>query len=96
MKIKPLRDQVVIETLKEKETKGSIILPDTVEKERPERGKVVAIGSGKIDSNGNKIPMEIKVGDIVLFTKYSPNEIKVDEKELLILREQDILAVLGK
>ncbi len=94
MKIKPLSDRVLIEPLREEKRKGGIILPDTVEKERPEKGKIIAVGPGKIDDNGKKIPMSVKKGDKVLFTKYGPNEIKVDEKEYLIAREEDILAII--
>ncbi len=94
MKIKPLSDRVLIEPLREEKRKGGIILPDTVEKERPEKGKILAVGPGKIDDNGKKIPMSVKKGDKVLFTKYGPNEIKVDEKEYLIAREEDILAII--
>ncbi len=92
-KIKPLRDQVLLEALKEEKKKGSIILPDTVQKERPEKAKVIAVGPGKFE-NGKLVPMSLKKGDIVLFTKYGPNEIKVDDKEYLIAREEDILAVI--
>jgi len=94
MKIKPLGDRVLIEPLREEKRKGGIILPDTVEKERPEKGKIVAVGPGKVDDNGKKIPMSVKKGDKVLFTKYGPNEIKVDDKEYLIAREEDILAII--
>ncbi len=94
MKIKPLGDRVLIEPLHEKKKKGGIILPDTVEKERPEKGRIVAVGSGRVDDDGKKIPMSVKKGDKVLFTKYGPNEIKVDEKEYLIAKEEDILAVI--
>jgi len=94
MKIKPLGDRVLIEPLREEKKRGGIILPDTVEKERPEKGKVVAVGPGKVDDNGKKIPINVKKGDKVLFTKYGPNEIKVDEKEYLIAREEDILAII--
>ena len=97
-KIKPLGDRVLIEPLREEKRKGGIILPDTVEKERPEKGKIVAVGPGKVDDNGKKIPMSVKKGDKVLFTKYGPNEIKIDspagEKEYLIAREEDILAIV--
>lgn len=96
MKIKPLRDQVLLETLKEEKKKGSIILPETVEKERPEKGKVVAVGAGKMDDKGKRIPLDVKKGDIVLFTKYGPHEIKVDEKDYLIADEKDILAIIEK
>jgi len=87
----------VIEPLKEgKEgkTKSGIYLPETVDKERPEQGKIVAVGTGKINEDGKRIPMGVKKGDVVLFTKYGPNEIKVDGKEYLIAKEEDILAVL--
>ncbi|TSC91255.1 MAG: chaperonin GroES [Parcubacteria group bacterium Gr01-1014_2] len=100
MKIRPLRDHVLIEPLKEEKKKGGIILPDTVEKDRPEKGRVLAVGPGKTDQNGKRIAMEVKKGDIVLFTKYGPNEIKVEDKksgkevEYLIAKEEDILAVI--
>ena len=100
MRIKPLRDNLLLEPVKEEKKKGGIILPDTVEKDRPEKGRVLAVGSGKIDKDGKKIPMEVKKGDIVLFTKYGPNEIKVEDKktgkevEYLIAKEEDILAVI--
>jgi len=92
-KIKPLRDQVLLEPIKESKKKGSIILPETVQKERPEQAKVVAVGPGKW-LEGKLVPLSVKKGDIVLFTKYGPNEIKVDDKEYLIAREEDILAVI--
>jgi chaperonin GroES len=94
MRVKPLGDRVLIEPLREEKRRGGIILPDTVEKERPEKGKIIAVGPGKIDDNGKKIPMSVKKGDVVLFTKYGPNEIKIDDKEYLIAREEDILAII--
>lgn len=95
MIIQPLDDKVVIKPLDEEEkTKGGIVLPDTAEKEKPEKGKVVAVGPGKILDNGARSPMAVKKGDVVLFTKYSPNEIKIDGKEVLIVSESDILAIL--
>lgn len=96
MNIKPLHDRVLIEPLKEKggKTKSGIYLPETIGKERPEQGTIVAVGPGKFDEDGNRIPMTVKKGDLVLFTKYGPNEIKVDDKEYLIAREEDILAIL--
>lgn len=95
MNIKPLSDHVLIEPQKvEEKTKAGIFLPDTASKEKPEQGKVVAVGPGKKDETGKIIPMEVRVGDVVLFTKYGPNEIKVDEKEYLIAREEDILAII--
>ena len=94
MKIHPLSDRVLIEPLREERKRGGIILPDTVEKERPEKGRVVAIGLGRVDDNGKKVPLSVKKGDVVLFTKYGPNEIKVDDKEYLIAKEEDILAIV--
>jgi len=94
-KIKPLRDHILIEPIKEEEkTKSGIFLPDTVSKERSEQGKVIAIGSGKKTDDGKIIPLSIKPGDIVLFSKYGPSEIKVDGKEYLIASENDILAII--
>jgi chaperonin GroES len=96
MNIKPLSDRILIEPISvEEKTKFGIILPEAVEKERPEQGKVIAVGPGKVVPElGKRIPTSVKVGNIVLFTKYSPNEIKVDGKEYLIAREEDILAIL--
>jgi chaperonin GroES len=93
-KIKPLAGHVLIEPLREEKRKGGIILPETVEKERSEKGKVVAVGAGRLDKDGKRIAPEVKKGDVVIFTKYGPNEIKVDEKEYLIAKEEDILAVI--
>ena len=93
MKIKPLRDQVLLEPIKEEKKKGGIILPDTIHKERPEQAKVIAVGPGKT-VEGKLVTLSIKKGDVVLFTKYGPNEIKVEEKEYLICREEDILAIV--
>jgi len=95
MKIKPLDDRILIEPAsKEQQTESGIVLPDTADKEKPEQGKVIAVGLGKIDNNGKRIPMTVKVGDVVLFTKYGPNEIKIDDKEYLIAKEEDILAII--
>ncbi|MCK4466158.1 MAG: co-chaperone GroES [Bacteroidales bacterium] len=95
MKIKPLSNNILIESIKEEEkTKSGILLPDTAEKEKPEQGKVIAVGPGKTLSSGKILPINVKKGDIVLFTKYSPNEIKVDGKEYLIAKEEDILAII--
>lgn len=102
MNIKPLEDRVLIEPMTEKDlprgkagrTKSGIVLPDTADKEKPEQGKVVAVGPGRIDSNGKRIPMSVKKGDIILFTKYAPNEIKINNKEYLIAKEEDILAII--
>lgn len=94
MKITPLSDHILLEPIREEKKKGGIILPDTVDKERPEKGKVVAIGPGKLNQDGNRVPLEIKKGQVVLFKKYGPDEIKIDNKEYLIVREEDILAVI--
>jgi chaperonin GroES len=94
MKIKPLNDRILIEPLREEKKRGGIILPETVDKERPEQGKVLAVGPGKIDEDGKRMPMSVKRGDVILFTKYGPNEIKVGEKEYLIAREEDVLAII--
>ena len=96
MKINPLGDRVVVEPEKKEagKTKSGIYLPETMDKERPEQGTVIAVGPGKLTDAGKRIPMSVKKGDKVLFTKYGPNEIKVAEKEYLIAREEDILAIL--
>mgnify|MGYP000901023159 CR=1 FL=1 len=92
--IKPLGDRVVVEAIAKEETTASgIVLPDTA-KEKPQEGKVTAVGSGAL-KDGQRIPLEVKVGDRVLFSKYAGTEVKYDGKELLIMRESDILAVLG-
>jgi chaperonin GroES len=95
MRIKPISDHILIEPIKEEEkTKTGILLPDTAEKERPEQGKVIAVGPGKKDRKGNRFPLEVKQGNRVLFTKYGPSEIKVDNKDFLIAKEEDILAII--
>ena len=92
--IKPLGDRVLIEPITDAEkTKSGIYLPDTASKERPEQGKVIATGPGRI-VDGKLQPMGVKKGDIVLFTKYGPNQIKVDDQEYLIAKEEDILAII--
>ena len=95
IKIKPLGDRVLIEPIAENEkTKAGIYLPDTASKERPEQGRVVAVGEGRTLDSGKVIPTKVKIGDKVLFTKYGPNEIKVEGKEYLIAKEEDILAII--
>ena len=95
MKIKPISDHILIEPMKaEEKTKAGILLPETAEKDRPEQGKVIAVGPGKKDKTGKAVPLEVKTGDTVLFTKYGPTEIKVDGKEYLIARQEDILAII--
>ena len=96
MKIRPLHDRVVVRRLEaEQRTESGIIIPDTA-KEKPIEAKVVAVGPGKLDDEGRRIAMDVKEGDIVLFAKYSGNEIKIDGEEHLILREDEILAILEK
>ncbi len=96
MKVKPLQDRVLIKRVEEEtKTKGGIIIPDTA-KEKPQEGLVVAVGSGKVTDKGNRVTPEVKKGDRILFGKYSGTEIKVDGEEHLILREDDILAILEK
>ena len=95
MNIKPLGERVLVEPLKEGEVnKGGIIIPDSA-KEKPQEGKVIAVGTGKIDDSGNKVPFNVKEGDTVLLPKYGGTEVKLDDKEYLIVREDDILAVIG-
>jgi chaperonin GroES len=95
MNIKPLNDHVVVKPAANEEvTKAGIVLPDTVDKEKPEKGEVVAIGPGKMLDNGQRAAMSVKVGDVVMFKKYSPDEIKVDDKEYLVISESDILAII--
>ena len=93
-KIRPLHDRLLVKRIEEKETvKGGIIIPDTA-KEKPQEGEVLAVGNGKVLENGTKIPLDVKVGDKILFGKYSGTDIKVDGEEVLILREDEVLAVL--
>ncbi|MFA5755052.1 MAG: co-chaperone GroES [Candidatus Paceibacterota bacterium] len=95
MKIKPLSNNIIIEAIKELEkTKGGILLPQTAEKDRPQQGKVFAVGPGKTNSQGKVIPMSIKKGDTILFSKYGPHEIKVDNKDYLVLSQDDVLAII--
>lgn len=92
IKLQPLGDRVVVQPSEEEEvSKGGIILPDTV-KEKPQRGMIIAVGPGRLDEEGKRIPMEVKKGDKVIYSKYAGSEIKQDDKEVLILRESDILA----
>ena len=94
MNIQPLADRVLVEPMEPAEVKkGGIIIPDTA-KERPQEGKIIAVGSGRMTDDGNKIKMEVSVGDKILYGKYSGSEVRVDDKDLLIMRESDILAVV--
>jgi chaperonin GroES len=94
MKVRPLHDRVIVKRVKEEETtKGGIIIPDTA-KEKPVEGKVVAVGDGKVGDDGKKIAMEVKAGDKVLFGKYAGTEIQIEGEEHLIMREDDIIAIV--
>jgi len=94
MKIRPLHDRLLVERLEEKEVKkGGIIIPDTA-KEKPQEAKVIAVGNGKVTDEGKKIRLDVKAGDKILFGKFSGSEVKIDDKEYLILREEDVLAIL--
>ncbi len=96
MKVKPLQDRILVERLQEEEkTKSGLFIPDAA-KEKPMQGKVIAVGSGRTSEDGKKIPLEVKEGDLVLFAKYSGNEIKVDDEEYLIMKEDDVLAIIEK
>jgi chaperonin GroES len=95
-KLQPLADRVLVRPIeKEEKTKSGIYLPDTA-KEKPQEGEVIAVGPGRIDETGKRIPMDLKVGDRVIYAKYGGMEIKVDEEEMMILRESDILAKKSK
>jgi len=95
MNFKPLSNRVFIEPMEEdKTTKSGIVLPDTAEKEKPIKGKVIAVGPGKFNDKGERTPMSVKVGNIVLFKKYGPDEIEVEDKKYLVGDEDDILAII--
>ncbi len=94
MKLRPLQDRIVVKRVEEEtKTKGGIIIPDTA-KEKPAEGKVIAVGSGKIDDQGKRIPIEVKEGDRILFGKYAGSEVKIEGDEFLIMREDDVLGVI--
>ncbi len=94
MGYKPLGDRLLVKPKpSEEKTKSGIVLPDSA-KEKPQEGKVIAVGAGAIDDNGKKIPMEVKVGDVVLYSKYSGTEVKIDGEEHLIIKESDVLAIV--
>lgn len=95
MNLQPLNDHIFIEPMdEEKTTKSGIVLPDTAEKQKPIRGKIVAVGPGKLNEKGERVPMSVKIGDVVLFKKYGPDELEVDEKKYLVGEESDILAII--
>ncbi len=94
MKIRPLQDRILVQRVKEEEkTKGGIIIPDTA-KEKPAEGKVMAVGKGKIGDDGKAIPLDVKKGDLILFSKYGGTEVKISGEEYLIMREDDVLGVI--
>lgn len=95
VKIRPLYDHILVEPLKlEDKTKSGIYLPQTADKEKPDQGKVIAVGEGKVKQDGKTRKLSVKIGDIVLFSKYSPTEIKINNKEYFILKEDDVLAII--
>jgi chaperonin GroES len=95
MKIRPLQDRVIVKRLEDEDekTKGGIIIPDTA-KEKPQRGKIIAVGKGKQNDDGKVVPLDVKKGDVILFGKYAGSEVKLDGEEHLIMREDDILGVI--
>ncbi|MFH1836508.1 MAG: co-chaperone GroES [Candidatus Omnitrophota bacterium] len=96
MKVKPLYDRILVEVLEaEEKTKGGILLPDNA-KEKPQQAKVVAVGKGRVSDEGKLIELEVKTGDVILFGKYSGTELKIDGKELMMLKEEDVLGIVSK
>ena len=94
MNVRPLHDRLLVQRIEEKETvKGGIIIPDTA-KEKPQEGKVIAVGNGKVNEAGKKIPLDVKAHDRILFGKYSGSEVKVDDQEYRIMKEEDVLAII--
>lgn len=94
MKVRPLHDRIIVKRLEEEEkTKGGIIIPDTA-KEKPFEGRVIAVGDGRVKEDGTKIPMEVKQGDRILFAKYAGTDVKIDGEDHLIMKEDDVLAVI--
>jgi len=95
MKLKPIFDNIVVKKItNEQISKSGIVLPDTIDKEKPQQGEVVAIGDGKVLENGERAKMEVSVGDKVLFRKYAPDEIKIDEEEYLVMTQNDVIAII--
>jgi chaperonin GroES len=93
-KLRPLHDRILVKRVEEEEVRrGGIIIPDTA-KEKPQEGKVIAVGTGKVTEDGKKIPLDVKAGDRILFGKYSGSEVKIDDEEYLIMREEDVLGIL--
>ena len=94
MKIRPLHDRILVKRVEEQEVRrGGIIIPDSA-KEKPQEGKVVAVGNGKVTDDGKKIALDVKTGDRILFGKYAGNEVKIEDEEYVIMREEDVLAIL--
>jgi chaperonin GroES len=94
-KLRPLHDRILVKRIEEEEVRrGGIIIPDTA-KEKPQEGKVIAVGTGKVTDEGKKIPLDVKAGDRILFGKYSGSEVKIDDEEYLIMKEEDVLGILG-
>ena len=94
MKIRPLHDRIVVKREEEREVKkGGIIIPDTA-KEKPQEGKVIAVGNGRVNDEGKKVPLDVKAGEKILFGKYSGSEVKLDDEEYLIMKEDDVLAII--
>ena len=95
--LRPLGDRLIVSAgSKEEMTASGLVLPDTAAKERPEQGEVIATGPGRLDDKGSRVPMSVKVGDTIVFKKYSPDEVKLDNKEYLVISESDVLAVIEK
>ncbi len=95
MNLKPLSDHLIVQTAEANTTtKSGIVLPQTADKERPQQGEIIAVGPGRILDNGNRLPMSVKVGQKVLFKKYSPDEIKIEDKEYLVLSESEVIAII--
>jgi len=95
MKLRPLQDRILVKRVEEQQkTKGGIIIPDSA-KEKPAEGEIVAVGNGKLGEDGKRIPLEVKKGDRILFSKYGGTEVQIDEEEYLIMREDDVLGVVG-
>jgi chaperonin GroES len=96
MKIRPLHDRILVSRVAEEEVaRGGIIIPDTA-KEKPQEGKVIAVGGGKVNDDGKRIAMDVQAGDRILFAKYTGNEVRLENDDYLIMREEDVLAILGK
>jgi chaperonin GroES len=93
MKLEPLADRIIVEAMTET-SKSGFVIPDTMDKEKPQRGKILAVGPGRVGDDGKLIPMHVKVGDVIVFRKYSPDEFKIDNKEYLIMSENDVIALV--